>query len=70
MENNERQQFEAMLKEAGMWDEEIPVASRWNDDHLDLMQKAYDMPRWIACSERLPENRTYVLAFTPNGDYM
>lgn len=25
--------------------------------------------QWVKCSERLPDNRTYVLAYTTNGGY-
>ena len=53
MENNElKQQLEAMIGN-------IQVFHR--NAVLDLMQKVYDMPRWIACYERTPDYGEKVL---------
>lgn len=43
-------------------------------DAIDCVRKAYQLAegesKWIDVSERLPENRCYVLAYTTNGGYI
>jgi len=62
--NNLREQFEAMI------DAPTSVVGIRNRI-LDLMQKAYDMQRWVECSERLPDSdgQFNVCYKMPNGEW-